>query len=155
MRPYRARATFGQRLLLILGALLFGAIVNLLHALATGSMGYLLGNLADESGPLVFNILLAATPLLLLALRGIKDRLPWIVGMVLTLLVHFYIMLTVATGGFEKGTSVGNAMWTALVLLTSCVVITITCDILSRGKKGSSAHQGQTGVGAPRSDDIE
>lgn len=137
MRKDPARASPRQRLLLILTALLIGTLIISALAVATGSTDYLLSNFADEAGPLTAHVLLASAPFLLLAARGITARLPWVVGLILTLLVLGYVIFEFLTGGFEGGTSVGNAIWLGLVLISSSVVITITCDVISRGGRYS------------------
>ncbi len=135
MRTERVGASPGRRAILCLAALAIGAVIIAADAAATGSLEYLRANLSDESGPLLFNALLAATPFLVLAIRGITTRLPWVVGLAMTLLVRGYVVFEFATGGFEGGTSVGNAMWLGMVLISSTIVITLTCYFLSRGKR--------------------
>jgi hypothetical protein len=115
--------------------LAIGTIVIAADAAALGSLEYLQTNFADESGPLLFNVLLAATPFLVLAMRGITTKVPWAVGLAMTLLVRGYVVFKFTTGGFEGGTSVGNAVWLGMVLISSTIVITFTCYFLSRGKR--------------------
>ena len=132
MQTSPARASPRQRVFMILGALFIGTSIIVVVAIAAGSTEYLLSAFAEESGPLLSNVLIASAPFLLLAVRGITERLPWLVGLILTLLVWGYVIFELLTGGFEGGTSVGNAMWLAMVMIGSSVVIMITCHIISR-----------------------
>jgi hypothetical protein len=132
MKTARARASPGQRLLMMWAALIIGIVINFFMATASGSIGYLLSNLGDEAGPLIFNILLPSVPFLLLAMRGITAGKPWLVGLILTMLTYGYVIFTFLSGDAKGGTAAGKAIWLALVLLVSSIVITITCHIISR-----------------------
>lgn len=125
-----------SRFPLIALAILIGLILESVIVLSSGAAPYLLSNLGEESGPLFFNVLFASMPFLSLALRGIKAPLPWILGLLLMSLVYGYVAAKFVTGGFEQGSSVGNAMWLALVLIGSSIVVTGICWLLS-GRLGS------------------
>lgn len=136
MQQRDLRAKTPSRLQLALIALAIGIVVIGAEAILTGSADYLLSAFADEAGPLFFNVLFVSAPFLLLALRGVTRLLPWIVGLVLTLAVWGYIIGKFVSGGFEGGSSVGNAIWMAMVMLGSSAVITIICALLSRRSRG-------------------
>jgi len=113
-------------------ALALGLIVVSAEAYLDGYSDYLLSNLGEESGPILFRVLLVSAPFLVLAWRRDASWMSWGAALILTVLVWGYVVFQFRSGGFEGGTSVGNSMWLALFSLGSTAVITAVCAVLSR-----------------------
>src|SRR5687767_13596630 len=60
-------------------------------------------NLAEEYHILLFQVLWTAMPFLLLALFGVRDRLPWLVGIVPTAILW---LLLLASAGEHEGANI-------------------------------------------------
>lgn len=144
MRKNQPVARKSVRLVPNVVALAPGILVMLALSLASGSTDYLLSAVAEELGPLVLNVLLVSAPFLLLAHRGITYLLPWAVALLLTGGVWGYVISEFLSGGTDGGTSVGNSVWLALIMLGSGLVITIICHMMTRG----SSEQGSGRYGA-------
>ena len=86
-------------------------------------------NLREEAGILAFQILLASIPFLLLALAGIGNKVPWLVGVALTAL-FWGLLLTdaISRDGDGSGANIGLA----LLLLFSPLIISIACFAVAR-----------------------
>ena len=137
MQPVQRHLLPLPRRVLPLVALVIGLVVVGVEAYLDGYLNYLLSNLGDESGPILFRVLLVSAPFLVLAWRGDASRISWATGLVLTLLVWGYIVFKFRSGGFEGGSSVGNSMWLAIFSLGSTAVITVVCAVLSRRSEPS------------------
>jgi hypothetical protein len=128
-----------QRPWLVLLALAIGAIVMTVEAHLDGYLDYLTSNLGEEWAPMLFRVLLVSLPFLVLAGRGVTRRLPWVVGLILTVLVWGFVVFKFRSGDFAGGTSVGNSMWIAVLGFGSSIAITVICAILARSPRSSSS----------------
>lgn len=105
-----------------------------IHSVVTGAKL----NLADELPILLFQMLLVATPFFLLAIMGIKARLPWLVGLVLTAAFWgFYLYESLSHHGDGTGANIGLG----LLMLVSPVIIS-ACS-LAAGHRHIPRHEPQ------------
>ena len=107
-----------SKLRLVFAALGIGVALVALAHLASG-------------GPLAVSILdlmlliMVAIPFLVLAMGGIRDRLPWLTGLVLTAAIWVYILFGdhQPSGGGRSGTGTGFGLF----VLASPLLISIAC----------------------------
>ena len=86
---------------------------------------------AASAGPISFSALdvmqlvMVAIPFLVLAMGGIRGRLPWLTGLALTFVTWGYIL----SGGGQPsaGSPAGSDTSFALIVLVSPLVISIAC----------------------------
>lgn len=122
----RSGASGRTRLLLLAVAISIGACItvgqDLIHAAATD---YPL-RLGESWRIWVFQTTWAAMPFMALAVLGITNRWPWIVGLTLTLLLWgFFIYDTVSNWETGRGANIGLG----LILILSPGVIMVACLI--------------------------
>jgi hypothetical protein len=86
---------------------------------------------AASAGPIAFSALdvmllvMVAIPFLVLAMGGIRGRLPWLTGLALTFVTWGYILW--GAGQPSAGGRAGTATGFALIVLVSPLLISIAC----------------------------
>lgn len=98
-------------------------------------------DLADEWAGFLFQMLIAAAPFAFLALAGIGDRLPWLVGLGLTLALWGYALFDDVSHQWHPDGSGAN-IGLGLVMLASPLFIAGACFgacawQLRRGRRGA------------------
>jgi hypothetical protein len=76
-------------------------------------------DLSEEWPILLFNVLMVAAPFGLLALCGIRTRLPWAVGIVLTLGLWGWLLLDAVAAAPGRGANIGLG----LIMLVSPILV--------------------------------
>ena len=98
--------------------------VNGGHALITGRSL----DLADEWGVFLFQALIAGAPFGLLALTGIRNRAPWLVGIAMTVAFwgyYFFEAVRYHLSGDTSGANIGLG----LLMMVSPIIITAACFV--------------------------
>ena len=75
--------------------------------------------LLEESPFLLFSVLLVAAPFGLLALRGVSDKVPWLVGLLLTILFWSGLVVAVCFSRGQRAAGIGAG---ALVLISPQII---------------------------------
>jgi hypothetical protein len=105
------------------------AIGVLTVALVSGSFSVLTGqplNLAEEWSVFLFQMLIVAAPFGLLALMGVGNRLPWLVGLSLTLALWGYSLFDGVSYQWHPDGSGAN-IGLGLIMLVSPLFIAAAC----------------------------
>jgi hypothetical protein len=113
----------GWILALALGAFFPAAVAG------AGLLGGRPLNLAEEGAVLLFQMLWTAIPFLLLALLGVRERLPWLVGLIPTTLL--WLLLLVPTDGANIG--LGLLLMIAPIPLSIAVIVAASRSEWRRG----------------------
>lgn len=98
---------------------------------ATTSIGFSLTtgpdlNLSEEWSIFLFQMLLVAGPFGLLALSGVNEKLPWVIGLILTLAFWgFYVGVVLATRGDGSGANIGLG----ILMLASPLIIAASSTV--------------------------
>jgi hypothetical protein len=112
-----------------MGCLAALAIGVLIVAAETCAFSLLTGmplDFADEWGVLLFQMLIVAAPFAFLALAGIGDKLPWLVGLGLTLALWGYVLFDGVSYQWHPDGSGAN-IGLGLFMLASPLFITVAC----------------------------
>jgi hypothetical protein len=94
-------------------------------------------NLREEWGVFLFQALIVAIPFGLLALSGVRDRIPWLVGLALTTAFWGYYLfdgIRYQLGGDKSGVNFGLAF----LMLASPAVISAACLVAAKARHRSS-----------------
>lgn len=118
MRPWRAGCFFALALGFITVAAFFGV-----SAIVIGPRG---AKFISEEWPfLILQALLAGAPFAILALIGIRSKLPWLVALFLTLCVWgllFYSVILAARDGTGANIGMGWLMLVAPIIISAAAV---------------------------------
>lgn len=96
------------------------------HALITGKSL----DLDEEWGVLLFQALLAGAPFGLLAISGIRNRAPWLVGIAMTVAFwgyYFFDGVRYQLSGDSSGANIGLG----ILMMVSPIIITGACFVTS------------------------
>ena len=88
-------------------------------------------NLGEEWGIFLVQVVLVATPFVILALAGVRDRVPWILGGVLTAALWGYYL-------FDGIRYPGVNFGLAFLMLVSPVIISGACLVAAGVRRRSS-----------------
>ena len=94
-------------------------------------------NLADEWWVFLFQMLIAGSPFGLLALAGIWNRAPWIVGIAMTTAFWGYLFFDGLRYHFSGDTSGAN-IGLGLFMIVSPVIISAACLITHEARRQDS-----------------
>lgn len=93
-------------------------------------------NLREEWGPFLFQVLLIAAPFGLLSISGIKSKVPWLVGVALTVAFWGYYLFTgvrYQLSGDRSGVDFGLAF---AMLLSPLIIFAICFAVAKAGTRG-------------------
>jgi len=78
---------------------------------------------------LLFQVLIASTPFLLLALVESEEKTPWLLGISLTILLWSYYVFD---GVSRRGDGTGANIGLGLIMLASPIWISLPCMVIAR-----------------------